>query len=375
MHRHSIFVITTLSATILLPDASRAQLSPQGVIGGITRPFRQVLGHFGHFPRARHHRAVAAESRAAGFIPSNGTSASTGFRLGRVGPPAWPSAYEDMLGIAFWPDDYASRLRGRGFDVIADTITGRFDLPRPSARAATTGAAVRNDADNELSVERCGDTSSTKSNWPTAQVEQILQLSDTQHAALDKLQLATAQLVKKIRDDCRGSGAPPDRLRALVQTVWTLRDAGISVREPLKNFYDTLTNMQKNAFLSQQPQSGFHADPKAADNDVNKQYQACTSQNAEKVERLIKDIEMRVRPNKEQVASLDNLHKVSADMAKLLIASCVQPIPADPMARLDTAGDQLTAINYAATTVQIAFDEFYLKLNNYQKTRFESPSR
>jgi LTXXQ motif family protein len=374
MHGRTILLIATLSVTILLPDAGRAQLSPQGVIGGITRPFRQMLGHFGHFPRARHHRAVAAESRAAAPIPSNETSASAGSRLGWVGPPAWPSAYEDMLGFTFWPDDYASRLRGRDFDVIADTITGRFDLPRSSARTATTGAAVRNDADNETSVERCGDTSSTESNWPALRIQQILQLSDAQHAALEKFELAAAESVQKIRDDCRLPGAPPDRLRALVQTLWTLRDAGISVRKPVKNFYDALTNTQKNAFASQQPQRGSHADPKTADNVMNKQYQACTSQNAEKAERLIKDIEMRVRPNKGQVASLENLHKVSADMAKLLIASCAEPISADPMARLDAADDQLTAMNYAATTVQIAFDDFYLKLNNVQRTRFESPS-
>jgi hypothetical protein len=375
MYGRTIVLITTLTAAILLPDAAHAQLSPQGVIGGITHPFRQMLGHFGHFPRARHHRAVAAESRTAAPILANETSASSGSRLGWVGPPAWPSAYEDMLGFTFWPDDYASRLRGRGFDVIADTIIGRFDLPRSPARAATTGAAVKSDADTETSLERCSDTSSPESNWPAGRIEQILPLSDDQHAALEKLQLAAAQSVNKIRDDCRGPGAlaPPDRLRALVQTLWTLRDAGISVREPANNFYDALTNTQKNAFASQQPQSSPHADPKAA--DTNKQYQACTSQNAEKAERLIKEIEMRVRPNKGQMASLENLHKVSADMAKLLIASCLQPIPADPVARLDATGDQLTAMNYAATTVQIAFDDFYLKLNYDQKTRLQLPSR
>jgi hypothetical protein len=103
---------------------------------------------------------------------------------------------------------------------------------------------------------------------------------------------------------------------------------------------------------------------------MNKQYQACASQNAEKAERMIKEIEMRVRPNKDQAASFEGFHKASSDMAMLLIASCAQPIPADPMARLDAANDQLTAINYAATTVQIAFDDFYLKLSNDQKSRF-----
>ena len=75
MHGRTILLITMLSAAIPLPDAGHAQLSPQGVIGGITRPFRQMLGHFGHFPRARHHRrAAAAEPRAAAAAPQTRAS-------------------------------------------------------------------------------------------------------------------------------------------------------------------------------------------------------------------------------------------------------------------------------------------------------------
>jgi LTXXQ motif family protein len=378
MRGRAILVIATLAATAA-SDATYAQLSPQGVIGGITRPFRQMLGHLGHFPRTRHHRAVAAEPRAAATAPREASSVSS-YRLGWVGPPAWPNAYEDVLGFTFWPDDYASRLRGHGFDVIADTITGRFGLPRSLARTATTGAAVRNDADtenSENSLDQCGDTSNTASGWPSSRVEQILQLSDAQHAALEKIQFATDQSAKKIKADCRGLGplAPSDRLRELVQTVWTVRDAGISMREPLKNFSETLTNTQKDSFVSRQPQKMSPPDPNTANDGMNKQYQACVSQNAERAERLIKEIEMRVRPDKDQAQSFENFHKISSDMAKMLIASCAQPISADPLARLDAANDQLTAINYAATTVQIAFDDFYLKLKNDQKTRFDSLAR
>ncbi|MGA8959510.1 MAG: Spy/CpxP family protein refolding chaperone [Pseudolabrys sp.] len=244
-------------------------------------------------------------------------------------------------------------------------------------RTATTGAAVKNDAGSEPSVERCGDTSNTDSNWPTTRIEQISQLSDTQRASLEKLQSAGSQSVKTIRANCVGpaAGTPPDRLRALVQTLWTVRDAGMLMREPLKAFYDTLTVTQKNSFASQQPQDSPPSDPKYANPGMNKQYEACASQNVEKAERMIKEIEMRVRPGKDQAASFEGFHKASADMAKLLIASCAQPIPADPMARLDTANDQLTAMNYAATTVQIAFDDFYLKLSNDQKLRFYSLGR
>ncbi len=56
----------------------------------------------------------------------------------------------------------------------------------------------------------------------------------------------------------------------------------------------------------------------------------------------------------------------------MLMGSCAQPIPADPVARLDAAGDQLTAMNYAATTVQIAFNDFDSKLDNAQKARFDA---
>jgi len=375
MRGRTIFFIVMLGAVIPLPEPGHAQLSPQGVIGSITRPLRNMFGHHGHFPRARHHRARGAGAVAAAS-PSE-TSAVAGSRLGLVGPPAWPNAYEDVIGFTFWPDDYTSRLRSHGFDVIADTITGRFDSPRPLARTATTGAAVKSDAAGETSLERCGDISNTEGNWPAARIEQILQLSDTQHAALDKLQLAAAQSVKNIKADCSAPGtlALPDRLSALVQTLWTVRDAGISMRGPLKTFYDTLTETQKSSFASQQPQSNLAPDRKGANNGMNKQYQACASQNVEKAERLVKEIEMKIRPDKNQAQSLENFHKTSTDMAKLLIASCVGPAPSGPMTRLDTASDQLTAINYAATTVQIAFNDFYLKLRNDQKARFDSRAR
>ena len=205
-----------------------------------------------------------------------------------------------------------------------------------------------------------------------------MQLKDAQHDALDKLQAAVNQSAKSIVGDCRSSGAPapPDRLKMLIQSLWTVRDSGIFVREPLKNFLDTLDDAQKSTFASQQPQESRTANAGSANNaGTNKQYQACAAPNVEASERMIKEIEQRVRPNKEQAASLESFHKTSSDMAKLLMASCAQMVPTDPLARLDAADDQLTAMNYAATTVQIAFDDFYSKLDNGQKARLEPTGR
>jgi hypothetical protein len=260
-------------------------------------------------------------------------------------------------------------LRGHGFGVIADTITGHFVLRKSVPTAATTGSAVKNDAGDAGSCH----STSTQNNWPAARVEQLMQLKNAQHDALDKLQAAVNHSTRTV--DCLDAAtAPPDRLRTLVQALWTVRDAGISIRTPLMTFLDTLDSAQKAQFVSQQPQSNSR-DAKNAKSGMNKQYQACAGPNVEAAERMIKEIEQRVRPDKQQATRLENLHKVSSDMAKMLMASCAQAVPADPLARLDSAGDQLTAMNYAATSVQIAFDDFYGKLDNGQKARLDANGR
>ncbi|MGC1946695.1 MAG: hypothetical protein WA679_03950, partial [Pseudolabrys sp.] len=92
MRGRTIIIGGILAAAILLPDAGRAQLSPQGILGGITRPFRHALGQVGHYHRARHHhRAAAARAAAEPRTTASRESAGlSGSRLGWVGPPAWP---------------------------------------------------------------------------------------------------------------------------------------------------------------------------------------------------------------------------------------------------------------------------------------------
>jgi hypothetical protein len=366
MVSRGVIFVTMLGVGLAITDVADAQLSPRGIIGGITRPFRAILGRFGHFPRSYHHTTDNA--------PRDPSSVSG---LGQGGPLAWPNAFEDVVGFAFSPDEYAQALHGRGFDAIADTIMGHLTVQPRVRTATTTGTAVSDDAGNSASADSCN-TSINRNNWPAGRIEQLMQLRDAQHDALDKLQAAVNQSVKSIGGDCRDSVTPtaPDRLKMLIQALWTVRDGAISVRAPLKDFLDTLTDAQKSTFASQQPQEKRVASAGSTNDDsTNKQYQTCTAPNVEASERMIKEIEQRVRPNKEQAASLDSFHKASSDMAKLLMASCALAVPADPLARLDAADDQLTAMNYAATTIQIAFDNFYGKLDNGQKARLESTGR
>ncbi len=373
--RARTFLIAGLLVLAAAPEAAQAQFSPRGLLNGITRPFRQILGGLGHFPRGARSR-IPARTAAAGAA----TSVAAATALGVSGPPAWPNAYEQTIGYALWPNDYAQTFRSTGFDVIADTITGEGEQ-QPAARTATS-ATTQNDAN---AAPSCSD--GVPNNWPSERIGQTTQLTNAQSDAVQKLQASVSLSTKNLNCNRQTTQTAPERLQALIGELWSVRDSAIAASAPLKDFYGTLTDAQKVSYTVQQPPqqraqptqpatTGSAANLTAgADPAAQRAVQACAQQNAEAAERMTKTIEMRARPNREQQASLENLHKVSGDMAKLLMAACTQPIPADPVARLDAANDRLTTLNYAATSVQVAFGDFYSRLNDAQKARLDNPNR
>ena len=360
MGGYRILLAVFVTAAMTLPEAANAQFSPRGFVGAMTRPLRAMLGRLGHFPRSRHPH-MAQEARSPGQQPN----------LANIGLAAWPSAYEDVLGYTFWPGDYAGQVRAHGFDVIAAAVIGPA-RGRKLARVATTGS-VPNDSHPAQACDQGADVQVT---WPISQLEQTAKLNDAQRDALGKMRVALAESIKTIRAGCRdGTALPPiDRVKATVQELWAVRDAAIYVRAPLKAFYDSLTDAQKTGFAWKQPKAS-KPDDKASDSGMARQYQACATPGMESSDRMLKEIEEKVRPDKQQAESLEALRKTSTDMAKLLSASCAQPIPADPVARLDAANDHLSSLSLAATSVELALNGFYAQLDDEQKARFDSLGR
>ena len=179
-------------------------------------------------------------------------------------------------------------MRGR------DSISGRFAPVRREARASTTGTAVRDDA-----TPVSDHLKDTQNRWPSDRIQTVVQLTDAQHDALKKLQAAINQSDESINASCANSrGTAPERLNALVSTLWAVRDAGNAIRGPMQEFYDTLTLAQKRSFATRQPQAS--APP------ANPQIQACATESSAKAERWIKEIEMRVRPTKDQAVGASN---------------------------------------------------------------------
>ena len=324
-----------------------------------------MLGRFGHFPRG-HRPGAEQEAHRAG---------SPSAQFGDAGPAGWPSAYQDIIGFTFWPERYAGQLRTHGFDVVADALmsVGRG----PEVARNTTGAAVQNDS-NGNAADDCGTPAGAQIEWPASQIEQDGKLDDAQRAALGKLQTAVSEAIKTIKAGCRDLHALPplDRLKATLQKLWAVRDAGIYVRAPLRAFYDSLNDEQKKEFAWKQPADQREADQQARQRrNEPKQYQACAAPGMAASERLLRQIEEKVQPSKQQTESLQALRKTVSDMAKLPTAPCGQPIPPDPVARLDAANDQLSNLSYAATSMEIALDGLYAQLDDGQKAKFDSLGR
>jgi hypothetical protein len=287
-----------------------------------------------------------------------------------------------VVGYALWPNDYAAQFRGRGFDVIAAALIGT-SRSGPGARTANADIGVKSDAGDASTV--CGSGSDDKNPWPIPQLSQTEGLTDAQHAALDKLRDAVVVTQKTLLADCHAAAPanPIDRLGGTIKKLWAVRDAAVFIRDPLKDFYASLTDDQKAKFIQRTPADSAGASKasdkpsgnRAADNAMARQYQMCAAPSLEASERMVRQIAAEVRPRKEQNAGLDALRKTSTDMAKLVTAACAQPIPEDPVSRLDAASDHLSTMSYAASSLNVALNGFYAQLDSKQKAKFNALDR
>jgi LTXXQ motif family protein len=372
MRRHVLLTVGLVAAATILPGAAEAQFpfSPRGFLGAVTAPLRGMLDRMPRSSVHRHRPSRSVEANRAA-PPEQQDQEQDQAKLGWVGPLAWPTAYEDVVGYTLWPNDYGEDFRQHGFGDIVATIVGPLKAPAPTivgtTRPETVGAAP--------SSNGCDSNTAAQSDWPGVQVAQTITLTPEQKTALDKLQAASAEAVKTIKAGCIDAAQrpPTQRLPELEQRLWQVQNAGSIIRAPLKAFYDSLTPEQKAKFAVQTPApQDTRGDPRAANAAMGRQAQACAAQGAGDADRLIKQIQQAVRPTPQQRAGLEAFGKASSDMAKLLIASCAQPTPADPVARLDAADSRLVAMNYAATNVDVALSAFYGGLTDEQKARFDT---
>jgi hypothetical protein len=362
---------TAGSAASPAPDAANVQAAAPTTAGLAPSQDRNAQDANAQDANARDAQASAPPQRNAALtVPDDeargrsGVTASAQARLGTVGPLAWPTAYEDVVGFTLWPKEYGERLRVHG---IGDVLSTAF--ASSTAIAARTQQARADDPSKAPVPATCGSVDLTANDWPIAQITSAVELNDTQRLALDQFKTALSDAVSAIKSTCRNDTnlAPVERLRVMQNALWAVHDAAQLIRAPLASFYDSLDAGQKQKFAAPvQPQAGARAPSR------DEMARMCDLPTADAP---IRQIEQSVRPTKAQRSSLEALQKKSFEMGQFLMASCLKPMPATPAERLDAAADRLTAVIFAASNLNMALNDFTSQLSDEQKTRLNSMVR
>jgi LTXXQ motif family protein len=98
--------------------------------------------------------------------------------------------------------------------------------------------------------EKCDAALPAAFQWPGSEIEAKLNLNDTQRAALQPVQDATAKAADMLKATCQPNDVvtPPARLAALAKRLDTMLQAVKLVRPAIENFYATLSDEQKAQF-------------------------------------------------------------------------------------------------------------------------------
>jgi LTXXQ motif family protein len=356
----ALLLAAAVAASIPSPPA---QAGLGGLLGMMTAPLRLLGGHH-HLRRhaSRHEAPQAGSPETRTEAKSTAGSRTMGSAPAHMGGS---DAYEDMLGYALWPAQYANRFWAHGYGDIGNALI------EPVALTSTAGSA------------ETADTGSTAAAWPAVckpkardvaehmaeQIEQRVSLTAPQRASLDKLRDALAKAIDKARPIC-GNGAtatPAARLQAVVDELWALRDAESLLRAPMADFYYSLDDAQKDKLIGVPPARGRRT--AGARDDAGR---ICLQQAAAASDWPIRKIEETVTPTPEQRASLQALREKSAGLAQFLMASCPQQPAATPVDRLDSAGDRVNAMLYAAMSIAPELDAFYASLSDEQKAKLNA---
>lgn len=406
-----IVIASALAIVIACPIAAtpaRAQF-PGRLFGALTAPFRMMLRgphlRYHHAHRHRDHRSSRVVHRRMP-VQGNRTATAAGVTAGVGGaavgataieparresnarsapadrsagsatagstfwPSASPSTYEDMLGYALWPNDYERPFWSHGPGDIMQAMTA------PTTAFASAGAKAQprrpqaaNAADQTAA---CVAREQQQAFQPLDRVPDAIELNDAQRQALEELRNAVRAAIVREAASCR-TGIPasqPERLRSMIDALWSMRYAEFRIRTALRTFYDSLDSDQKARFGAEPQTVGSSAQVAASGPAA-----ICGGQLQQAGANPFQPLERSLQLSGEQLKNFQMLYGASIDMAKFLASSCPEETPATPMARLDAAGDRIMSLLHAATTIEPMLGQFYGSLSDDQRARFNTAAR
>jgi hypothetical protein len=326
---------------------------------------------------------IATRAATAGWSGSGGSGwwwrhNHGGF--GWVGPVFWPFAYYDIYDYALWGYGYDPLFWDYGYNDIYAGVFAPYGyddligyLP-PNRSQGTVGRVsnARAEMPNQL-AQLCGEDSRDIAGLPIDQIQQSLQLTDAQRAALDELANASVKAAQDIKAACPTQIAltAPARLATMQQRIEAMIAAVGTVQPALQKFYDLLDDEQR-ARLNGLVQDQRRREAARSRTTVGSLAQSCGAVQPGVTDWPTAEIDARVHPTEQQRASLAALQDAAAKAADTLKASCPATEPITPPARLEAIANRLDAMLQAVKTVSAALDDFYGRLNDEQKAQFEA---
>jgi hypothetical protein len=168
-------------------------------------------------------------------------------------PVFWPDAPANLIEYLLFPKGQDERFWRYGYGAIMNTT---FADPRPrrlpfagkiaDARVADASSAVR-PALSPSAADPCGGGSpaADADAW-IARIEQAITPAAPQREVLAQLRSALVQAIERITAACPSPppATPTERLQAIQDRIWAMRDSLLTIRQPVESFYNSLTQEQ-----------------------------------------------------------------------------------------------------------------------------------
>jgi hypothetical protein len=295
--------------------------------------------------------------------------------VGWFGPLWWPYAYWDFLDYVFWPYAY-DVFWPYAYDDLYWGLYGPYAYPDPAYVSAPSGPGpairvARAARANAAGGEVCSDRAPALTDWPIEQISKAVEPDQTQQTALNDLKDATAKALDVLQGACPTDlpSTPTGRLGAMRNRVEVMLQAIGIVRPAMEQFYNSLSDEQKQRFNALAPQTPAARTSRVAARgpDIT---QVCGAQAAKGIEMPTQRIEQALHPTDAQRGALDALNDATMKAADLLKANCPANETLTPPGRIAAMEQRLDTTLQAIKTVQPALENFYGKLTDEQKARF-----
>ena len=290
---------------------------------------------------------------------------------GWVGPLFWPFAYFDIYDYAIWGSAARAPFWGYGYDDIYAGMFAPYDYDALAGYLPPRSSSPAHDDAPDRLARLCGEDSREIAGLPIDLIQQAIEPTETQRAALDELANASVAAAQKIKAACPTtiSLTAPNRLASMQQRIEAMMAAVAIVQPALDRFYGLLNDEQKarlNALAESQRRRSL---ARSRDGSLA---QGCDVAQVSTLKWPTEEIEARLRPTDAQRAKLVALQDANAKAADMLKTSCQPDEAVTPSARLAAVGKRLDTMLQAVKLVRSALDDFYATLSDEQKAQFEA---